>query len=117
MSFNDFVTDRPGHAKELLSSLKQNGVEITKILTGGVTVGGRDYLDYMSVRSFTQPGHWITNHSGIAYSDDGGGQAWVDAPSACRPNTAAFDETFQMVRLCPARWLCIRLWHPQRSLR
>jgi hypothetical protein len=58
MSFNDFVTDRPGHAKELLPSLKQDGVEMTKIPTGGVNVGGRNYLAYMSVRSFTQPGHW-----------------------------------------------------------
>jgi hypothetical protein len=96
MSFNDFVTDHPSHAKELLPSLKQDGVEMTKIPTGGVNVGGRNYLAYMSVRSFTQPGHWITNHSGIAYSDDGG-QTWVDAPSACRPNTPAFDETFQMI--------------------
>jgi hypothetical protein len=90
-----FVTDRPGHAKELLPSLKQDGVEMTKIPTGGINVGGRNYLAYMSVRSFTQPGHWITNHSGIAYSDDGG-QTWKDAPNARRPNTPALDEKFQM---------------------
>jgi hypothetical protein len=95
MAFNNFVTDRPGHAKELLPSLKKDGVEMTKIPTGGINVGGRDYLAYMSVRSFTQPGHWTTNHSGIAYSDDGG-QTWKDAPSAHRPNTPALDEKFQM---------------------
>jgi hypothetical protein len=95
MSF-DFVTDRPGHAKELLSSLKQDGVEITKIPTGGVNVGGRNYLAYMSVRQFTEPAHWITNHSGIAYSDDGG-QTWTDAPGTHRPNTAALDDKFQMI--------------------
>ncbi|MGH3719461.1 MAG: DUF4185 domain-containing protein [Pseudonocardiaceae bacterium] len=95
MSFA-FVTDRPGHAKELLPSLKQDGVEMTKIPTGGINIGGRDYLAYMSVRSFTQPGQWITNHSGIAYSDDGG-QTWKDAPGARRPNTAGLDEKFQMI--------------------
>ncbi|MBV9029021.1 MAG: DUF4185 domain-containing protein [Pseudonocardiales bacterium] len=95
MSFA-FVTDRPGHAKELLPSLKRDGVEMTKIPTGGVNVGGRDYLAYMSVRSFTKPGHWITNYSGIAYSDDGG-QTWRDAPSTRRPNTPALDEKFQMI--------------------
>jgi D-arabinan endo alpha-(1,5)-arabinofuranosidase len=95
MSF-DFVTDRPGHAKELLSSLKQDGVEITKIPTGGVNVGGRNYLAYMSVRKFTEPAHWITNHSGIAYSDDGG-QTWTEAPGARRLNTAALDDKFQMI--------------------
>lgn len=94
MSFT-FVTDLPGHAKELLPSLKRDGVEMTKIPTGGINIGGRNYLAYMSVRSFTQPGHWITNSAGIAYSDDGG-QTWKDAPSAHRPNTAALDEKFQM---------------------
>jgi hypothetical protein len=95
MSF-DFVTDRPGHAKELLPSLKQDGVEITKIPTGGVNVDGRNYLAYMSVRKFTEPAHWITNYSGVAYSDDGG-QTWKDAPSALRPNTPALDDKFQMI--------------------
>jgi hypothetical protein len=95
MSFA-FVTDRPGHAKELLPSLKHDGVEMTKIPTGGINVGGRDYLAYMSIRSFTKPGHWITNYGGIAYSDDGG-QTWKDVPSSHRPNTPALDEKFQMI--------------------
>jgi Domain of unknown function (DUF4185) len=95
MSFT-FVTDRPGHAKELLPSLKQDGVEMTKIPTGGINIDGRNYLAYMSVRSFTHPGHWITNYSGVAYSDDGG-QTWHDALSARRPNTPALDEKFQMI--------------------
>jgi hypothetical protein len=94
--FFDFVTDRPGHAKELRPSLKQDGVEQTKIPTGGVNVGGRNYLAYMSVRKFTQPAHWITNYSGIAYSDDGG-QTWEDAPSALRPNTPGLQDKFQMI--------------------
>ncbi len=96
MSFDNFVTDRPGHAKELLPSLKRDGVEMTKIPTGGVNVGGRDFMAYMSVRKFTTPGKWITNHSGVAYSDNGG-QTWKDVPSTYRPNTAALDERFQMI--------------------
>jgi len=94
--FNDFVIDRARHAKELLPSLKRDDVEISKLPTGGVSVGGRNYLAYMSVRHFTRPGQWITNYGGIAYSDDGG-QTWVEAPSACRPNTPGFDEKFQMI--------------------
>ncbi|MDQ3762086.1 MAG: DUF4185 domain-containing protein [Actinomycetota bacterium] len=101
MSFT-FVTDRPGHAKELLPSLKQNGVEMTKIPTGGVNVGGRNYMAYMSVRKFTEPGQWITNHSGIAYSDDGG-QNWKDVPSTHRPNTTALDDKFQMIAYARGR--------------
>ncbi len=95
MVFDGFVTDHPGHAKELIPSLKRDDVEITTIPTGGINVGGRNYLAYMSVRHFGQPGQWTTNHSGIAYSDDNG-QTWVDAPSARQPNTPSFDEKFQM---------------------
>ncbi|HET9253613.1 MAG TPA: DUF4185 domain-containing protein [Pseudonocardiaceae bacterium] len=96
MSLTDFVTDRAGHAKELLPSLKQDDVEISKIPTGGVNVGGRNYLAYMSVRHFGQPGQWITNYSGIAYSDDGG-QNWIADPRTLRPNTSAFDDKFQVI--------------------
>jgi D-arabinan endo alpha-(1,5)-arabinofuranosidase len=96
MVFDGFVTDYPGHAKELLPSLKRDDGEISKIPTGGVNVGGRNYLAYMSVRHFGQPGRWITNYSGIAYSDDGG-QTWVNAPSGLRPNIPGVDENFQMV--------------------
>lgn len=96
LAFTDYVTDRAGHAKELLPSLKRDGVEISKIPTGGVNVGGRNYLAYMSIRHFDQPGQWITNYSDIAYSDDGG-QTWIASPSAVRPNTPGFDEKFQMI--------------------
>jgi hypothetical protein len=90
----DFVTDRPGHAKELLPSLKRDETEITKIPTGGINVDGRNYLAYMSVRNFTP--RWITNYSGVAYSDDGG-QTWADDARARWPNTPAFDDKFQMI--------------------
>ncbi|HZD67146.1 MAG TPA: DUF4185 domain-containing protein, partial [Acidimicrobiales bacterium] len=73
--FSGMITDAPGHAKELLSSLKQPGVEQTVIPTYGVAVGNRMYLYYMSVRSYGAPGHWTLNYSGIAYSDNGG-QTW-----------------------------------------
>jgi hypothetical protein len=96
MVFDEFVTDRPGHAKELLPSLKQDGIEMTTIPTGGINVDGRNYLAYMSVRHFGQPGHWITNYGGIAYSDDGG-QTWREAPSALRPNIPGVDDHFQMI--------------------
>ena len=96
MAFTDFVSDRPGHAKELLASLKQDNVEITKIPTGGINVEGRNYLAYMSVRHFGDPGQWITNYGGLAYSDDGG-QSWVEVPSTRRSNTWASDDAFQMI--------------------
>ncbi|MGH3550134.1 MAG: DUF4185 domain-containing protein [Pseudonocardiaceae bacterium] len=96
MSFTDFVSDRPGHAKELVPSLKRDGIEMSTIPTGGVNVGGRNYLAYMSVRHFGQPGQWTTNYSGVAYSDDGG-RTWQDALGTRRLNSPGLDEKFQMI--------------------
>jgi hypothetical protein len=96
MSFTDFVTDRANHAKELVPSLKRDGIEMSTIPTGGVNVGGRNYLAYMSVRHFGEAGRWTTNYSGVAYSDDGG-QSWQDALSARRLNSPGVDQKFQMI--------------------
>jgi D-arabinan endo alpha-(1,5)-arabinofuranosidase len=96
MSFTDFVTDRPSHAKQLIPSLKRDGVEMSTIPTGGVNVGGRNYLAYMSVRHFGPAGHWTTNYSGVVYSDDDG-QTWQDALGARRLNSPGLDDKFQMI--------------------
>ncbi|NRQ32760.1 DUF4185 domain-containing protein [Nonomuraea sp. NN258] len=76
MSFSGAATDAPGHAKQLIPSKKIDGDEITVIPTAGVSVGTRQYLAYMSVRHWGDPGVWDTNHASIAYSDDNG-QNWV----------------------------------------
>ena len=57
------------------------GPEVTIIPTAGVSVpynnayGARQYMSFMSIRSWDTPGRWTTNYSGIAYSDDNG-QTW-----------------------------------------
>lgn len=94
-----FVTDRPGHAKEVLHSLK-NQVEITVIPTGGVAVterdAHRDYMSFMSVRHWGEPGRWVTNHGGLAYSRDGGVH-WLVGP--VWPNSGNVAPWFQMTAL------------------
>lgn len=76
LRFSSMVSDRPGHAKELLGSLKVPGREATVIPTYGVAVGDRLYLHYMSVNTWGAPGHWTLNYSGFGYSDDGA-QTWT----------------------------------------
>ncbi|MFG1930900.1 DUF4185 domain-containing protein [Mycobacterium sp. NPDC048908] len=58
------------------------GPEVTIIPTAAISVPGagangatRQYISFMSVRSWDTPGSWTTNYSGIAYSDDNG-QNW-----------------------------------------
>ncbi|WP_249124034.1 DUF4185 domain-containing protein [Saccharopolyspora erythraea] len=67
----DMVQDPPGRAVEVIprdSAVQEHTVNPT----AGISVRGREYLHYMSVRSWGAPGHWRTNYAGIAYSDDGG---------------------------------------------
>jgi hypothetical protein len=67
------------------------GPEVTIIPTAGVSVpydnayGARQYMSFMSVRSWDTPGRWTTNYSAISQFVPGpnGGQ-WVLVPSTIR---------------------------------
>jgi hypothetical protein len=89
--FSDMVTDKPGHAKELLSSKKIDGDETTVIPTYGVAVRDRLFLHYMSVKQWGAPGHWTLNHSGLAYSDDNG-QNWTKDKDLVWPGDSNFGQ-------------------------
>lgn len=72
----DAVTGEDGEAIELLHSLKQPGTEYTVIPHSGVSIDGRMYLHYMSIRDW-EPQEWGYQHpapngSGFAWSDDDG---------------------------------------------
>ncbi|WP_040792908.1 DUF4185 domain-containing protein [Nocardia paucivorans] len=82
MNYDRMVTDGPCHAAEILRSRKLDNIEITTIPTSGFALDGRQYLSYMSIRTWQSiPGTFYTNYGGIAYSDDGG-QTWVKDPYA-----------------------------------
>jgi hypothetical protein len=81
LHIDSMVTDRPGHAKQILAGDPAVS-EVTVIPTAGISVGSRDFLHYMSVRSWGTGGRWTTNYAGLAHSDDGG-QTWVK-PTASR---------------------------------
>jgi hypothetical protein len=93
-------------------SLKIPGVEHTKIPTSGIEVGGKQYVDFMSVKSWGQPGRWTTNYARTVVSDDGG-RSFTPVPGSTRTNSDAStdprlpdlpghrpgDENFQMTAL------------------
>lgn len=85
------VTRDDGMARELLPSLKQEGVETTVIPTNGISVNGRMYLHYMSVSRWQVPGHWEVRHSAFAYSDDDG-ETWRLPEEAVRPGGSGFEQ-------------------------
>lgn len=84
-----WITGSDGVAKELLSSLQINNVEVTKIPTTGVSVGDTLYVYYMSVNHFGAPGVWVANYAGIAKSVDGG-QNWQFVKGARWPGDSNF---------------------------
>lgn len=69
--------------------------EVTVIPTSGVAAAGVNYVHYMSVRHWGPPGVWVTNHSGIAVSDDHG-RTWSRPAAARWRNTWRRDHPFQM---------------------
>lgn len=91
--FTTMIQDRPGHAGELIPA-RRDEIEHTVIPTAGVAVGRRQYLHYMSVRHWGQPGVWQTNEAGLAYSDDNG-HTWIRADKPLWKNTVAGDDPFQ----------------------
>ncbi|MCD2195562.1 DUF4185 domain-containing protein [Actinomycetospora endophytica] len=94
LPFRGMITDRPGHAKELIPSRKVKGVQETVIPTYGIATGPKNAtmaLQYMSVQSFDGPGRWRLTGSGITTSNDGG-VTWVDQPTARWPATSKFGQ-------------------------
>jgi hypothetical protein len=94
LPFRGMITDRPGHAKELIASKKVKGVQETVIPTYGIATGPKNAtmnLQYMSVQSFDQAGHWRLTGSGIASSTDGG-VTWKDQPTARWPANSKFGQ-------------------------
>ncbi|MFE3000103.1 DUF4185 domain-containing protein [Nocardia sp. NPDC059246] len=98
--FDRMVTDDRCHATELLSSRKLDNIEITTIPTSGFAIGDRQYLSYMSIRTWNSvPGTWYTNYGGIAYSDDHG-EHWTKDPYAKWENIFGLSN-FQVTAMVP----------------
>lgn len=76
----------PTFAREMIGSFGVAGVEVTTIPTAGISIGGKQYVNYMSVRKWGPAGVWDTNFSGIAVSGDNG-QTWQPQLSTLRLNT------------------------------
>ena len=98
------MTD-PNFSREIIGNYHYGiGPEVTIIPTAAISVPGagqngatRQYINFMSVRSWDTPGRWTTNYSAIAYSDDNG-QNWTVVPaSSVRP--AAAGRSTQAIRV------------------
>ena len=89
--FSGSPMDQVNFSKQIIANpgfLGLFGSAVTIIPTAGISVptatGARQYISFMSVRSWDVAGRWTTNYSAIAYSDDNG-QTWTVDPSTIRP--------------------------------
>ena len=93
MRIDDAPMERAGLAKSILPRSNLPG-EVTVIPTAGVEVDGTQYLRYMSVASWGDPGEWVTNYSALAASGDNG-ENWTPVAGTARTGTGS-------ARLIPA---------------
>lgn len=81
------VADSPlyarGISKQIVNSTKWAPDETGIIPTAGISVGGKQYLNYMSIKSWDANGAWTTNYSAIAVSPDNGDR-WGIYPGSVR---------------------------------
>lgn len=76
----------PTFAQPIVNAVGVRNIEVGRIPTGGISIGGVQYLSYMSIRKWLGPGRWSTNFSAIAVSRNNG-QTWVTDNNTIRANT------------------------------
>ena len=85
---------REGISKQIVNSINRAPEETGIIPTAGVGVGGRQYMNVMSIKTWDANGAWTTNFSAIATSSDNG-ETWGVYPGTIRPPSGG-NENFQM---------------------
>ncbi|OBK33265.1 hypothetical protein A5658_13605 [Mycobacterium sp. 1245111.1] len=72
-------------SRQIIASLNLAPTEVTIIPTAGISVGTTQYVNFMSVRQWGNPGQWTTNFSAIAVSTDNG-ETWTAGRETVRPS-------------------------------
>ncbi|MCF8568805.1 DUF4185 domain-containing protein [Gordonia sp. HY002] len=82
---NGLTLQRSGYAGPMFGAFGFSGIEKTKIPTAGISIGGKQYVNYMSVRAWGPPSRWFTNYSATAVSSNNG-RSWYTPQSTIRAN-------------------------------
>ncbi|WP_101952976.1 DUF4185 domain-containing protein [Mycobacterium sp. 3519A] len=95
---NSPTSARPVIFKEILPAGLPTGVTLIptagiSLQTPGTKYGATQYMSFMSVKQWGNPGSWTTNYSAIAYSVDNG-ENWLVAPTSVRMNSGG-NKNFQ----------------------
>ena len=85
---------KPGIAKQIVNTINAVPEETGIIPTAGVGYGGKQFLNFMSIKTWDGDGTWTTNYSALAVSSDNG-ETWGVYPGTIRKPEAG-NEKFQM---------------------
>ena len=85
---------RPGIAKQIINTINAAPEETGIIPTAGIGYGGKQFLNFMSIKTWDGDGSWTTNYSALAVSPDNG-ETWGVYPGTIRKPEAG-NEKFQM---------------------
>jgi hypothetical protein len=96
IKFDRMIVNSAGQAKECVISSHIDGVEITKIPTGGFALDNDLYMCFMSVARWGQSGYWDCNYGGLAKSTDNG-QTWSVLPNL-QWSTGKFMQLFPLIK-------------------
>jgi hypothetical protein len=84
---------RSNFSKQIIDSPKIAQTEVTIIPTAGISVGTTQYVNFMSVKQWGNPGQWTTNFSALAVSTNNG-ENWTVNRSTVR-NSSGGNANFQ----------------------
>ncbi|WP_439030681.1 DUF4185 domain-containing protein [Gordonia terrae] len=76
----------PTWAQPMFNAVGVRNVEVGRIPTGGISIGGTQFVSFMSIHRWEGPGRWRTNYSAIAVSHNNG-QTWSVDNGTMRWNT------------------------------
>ena len=85
---------RPGIAKQIINTINAAPEETAIIPTAGVGYGGKQFVNFMSIKTWDGDGAWTTNYSALAVSADNG-ETWGVYPGTIRKPEGGH-EKFQM---------------------
>jgi hypothetical protein len=85
---------RQGISKQIVNSINAAPQETGIIPTAGVGFGGKQFMNFMSIKTWDGNGAWTTNFSAVAVSSDNG-ESWGVYPGTIRKPEAG-NQNFQM---------------------
>lgn len=82
-TFSGSPVYRSGLSRQVVNSIRWAPQEKGVIPTAGTSVGGVQYMNFMSIRNWGRDGEWSTNYSALAMSRDNG-ETWGILPGTIR---------------------------------